>query len=123
MAKILILDDDLELSKTWQTALQAACHEVDLSQHSDEALRLVETTRFNVMVVDLFLDAEITAPPDNAIRFLKELGASRRPSLIIGVTGYYGSDQGAMAMKLLETYGVNPVLLKPFEPEELVKLI
>ena len=60
---------------------------------------------------------------DNGLDFLREAIALEPLPKVIGVTGYSGSDDGAMAKKLLEVYGAQYILMKPFEPQALVKLV
>ena len=123
MAAVLILEDDFELAKSWQSALQDADHTVTLTRSSAEALQHVKAQAFDVVIVDLMLDAPHDQPTASGIHFLRSLKSEEPLPKMIGVSGYYGSDKGDMAQTVLNVFGVQHFLLKPFDPKSLVDLL
>lgn len=123
MAKILILDDDFELASAWRSALTAAGHSATLSHSTPDALQHMHTNRFDAAVVDLMISVPPGEPPDSGIHFLRAIKQTAPLPRLIGVSGYYASDKGEMAETVLRVYGVEHVLFKPFEPDQLVALI
>ncbi|MEO0772869.1 MAG: response regulator [Pseudomonadota bacterium] len=124
MADVLILDDDFELAKSWQTELKKAGHTAVIAQSSEEAILHIERRTFHTAVVDLMIGSPLGGDPDSGIHFLRALREMDVPQpTLIGVSGYYGSDDGQMARKLLKVYGVHHVLLKPLAPQDLVDLV
>lgn len=123
MYDILILEDDFELAKSWEAALKEEGGMVVIARSSNEALRHLEERQFHTVIVDLMIEAP-EGESDSGVHFLRELHNLEPPlPNLIGVSGYYGSDDGEMAKKLLRVYGVQHVLLKPFDPVDLIKLI
>ncbi|MEO0372688.1 MAG: response regulator [Pseudomonadota bacterium] len=125
MASILILDDDFELAKSWQDALTKAGHTAVITHTSEDAIEQIKQTTFHKAVVDLMIETGPGEETDSGIHFLRTLREIENIPLpvLIGVSGYYGSDNGEMAKNLLKVYGVQHVLMKPFDPDVLVKLI
>ncbi len=124
MNDILILDDDYDLAKSWEEALTAAGGRVIITHSTKEAIQHVKKRAFRAVIVDLMIDVPIDDEPDSGIHFLRALREVEAPRpKLIGVSGYYGSDKGEMAKTLFTVYGVTHILLKPFEPEALIKLI
>ncbi|MEM7732357.1 MAG: response regulator [Pseudomonadota bacterium] len=124
MASVLILEDDFELAKAWQQALEASGHTATIARSSQEAIEKVKRNRFDAAVVDLMIDTPPDSEPDSGIHFLRTLRNLEMPMpKLIGVSGYYGSDKGEMAANLLKVYGVHKIVLKPFEPAVLIQLI
>lgn len=124
MADVLILDDDFDLAKSWQSALTAAGHTVVIARSSDEAIGQLEKITFHAAIVDLMINSDPDGGPDSGIHFLRALRNIEPPwPSLIGVSGYYGSDKGEMAKNLLKVYGVKHILLKPIEPDDLIKLV
>ncbi|MEM6587812.1 MAG: response regulator [Pseudomonadota bacterium] len=124
MNDILILDDDYDLAKSWEEVLTAAGGDVVITHSSKDAIEHIKQRKFRAVILDLMIGAPLDGEPDSGIHFLRALREEdcAIPKLI-GVSGYYGQDDGEMAKNLFNVYGVKHVLLKPFDPQELVKLV
>jgi CheY-like chemotaxis protein len=80
MAKVLIMEDDLDLADQWTRALHSAGHEVWVAKRNGEAERLCSEIRFDLAIVDLFIaDATGNLIPEGGLLLITHL---RNPMLI-----------------------------------------
>lgn len=106
--RILVIDDEFLIVKSISRLLSCAGHHVLGTAGSlARAVELIETTEFDIAIVDANLNG-ISAEP-----LVKRLLDSKVPTLLI--TGY--SD------KLRPSWAPNEFLTKPFDVEELLQAI
>jgi DNA-binding NtrC family response regulator len=60
MPRILVVDDDPETCRFMHELLQEEQREIEMAEHPDEALALVECGRFDLVVSDINLNAELS---------------------------------------------------------------
>lgn len=58
MAKILVVDDDLNIVRAIQLALQAASHEVATASSGEEALRKIPEVAPDLIVLDVMMETD-----------------------------------------------------------------
>jgi DNA-binding response OmpR family regulator len=68
MAKILVVDDDPDITEACQLVLQQAGHEVAVAQSAEQGLALVESFGPDLVVLDVIMHA-----PDDGIAMAQEL--------------------------------------------------
>ena len=107
---VLIIDDDVNIRRTFERILQKNGYVTDSSSTGKEALEKIKTKRYTVVLVDLCL------PDINGIKLLEELDLQDHEMVKIVITGsqYDASDK----VKNADAY-----LLKPVKPQELLVLI
>src|SRR4051812_16932014 len=111
MESILVVDDDIELRRLFRMALAFAGYRVFEAGDGLEALRLLDTTRFDGVVLDLGL------PLVAGQVVLQEVAArahSHNVPVVIVVTGLPGTHDDLQA---------NCVLKKPVTPDKLIATI
>ncbi|MEM9756751.1 MAG: response regulator [Pseudomonadota bacterium] len=117
MSRILILDDDFDLTRSWRRALETAGHEVWTTANSAEAIAQLDAGEFDVLIVDLLISQG--AEPDSGVTLLSHLArqerAGRSVPLAIGVSGLRHSSGDDTGARLFRTYGLRHILPKPVD--------
>ncbi len=125
MAKILILDDDYELSATWRNALEAKGHIVSLSSTSSEAIAYATADEYDVFVVDFLLSNKQDTSDGGRLLLVhlkQTMSASDIEDTVIGVSGVDVATRTRAAQTVFESLGATTFLAKPFTPETLVEV-
>ena len=108
---ILLVDDDETQLRTFQEILQGVGYLVETATTGEQALDKVKTAKFDLVVLDIKLPDILG---DEVARLLRR---QDEKSSIILMTGYR-SFQGCIdALDI----GINEILLKPIEPDELLR--
>ncbi len=94
MAKILVIDDDRDMTEACQLVLQQAGHEVEVAYTAEDGMDKVESFQPNLLVLDVMM-----IQPDDGIAMAQELRRTgfKAPILMLTsiskVTGMaYGKD-------------------------------
>lgn len=109
MAKILILDDDLEVCETMESLISRLSYGCDHAHTLDEGLRLARENMYDVVFLDVRL------PDGNGLDILPDLMALSDPPEVIILTGQGDPDGAELAIK----GGVWDYLLKPSSVREI----
>ncbi len=111
--KILIIDDDPGYVATIRDRLLFEKYEVVTASDGDEGLDLVESERPDLVILDIMM------PKLNGYAFLKMIH-QRHPGGQISVIICTGHDDFTNAFK---SEGIAGMLIKPFDPQELVNMV
>jgi signal transduction histidine kinase len=112
--RILLVEDDSETLRVFQTALEGAGAEVLAAPSADEALRLLKNGAPHVIVSDIAL------PGTDGYGFMLQVRSSESRALpAIAVTGYAGDDARQRALDA----GFNEHLEKPVGAAELIAAV
>ncbi len=109
MAKVLLVEDDKELSVALLSWLKLDNHSVELVESGEDALQLLENFKYDVIVLDWGL------PKMNGIEVLRKYRSSGGLTPVIFLTG---RDDVSSKEIGLDT-GADDYLTKPFEMREL----
>lgn len=110
MARLLVVEDDADLSETLQDSLRIDGFHVDAVADGTHVLPLVESTHYDVVV----LDRDLPGMSGDAI--CRALVAQRTPTRILMLTAAGGLDDRVAGLDL----GADDYLAKPFAYPELV---
>ena len=110
---ILIVDDEPIVRESIRDWLKDAGYQVAIAESGEEALKMMETQDFSILVLDVRL------PGKTGIQILKEIKALKPQIKSIIITAYPSADLAVEAIKL----GAVDYLIKPIAPDELEKLI
>jgi two-component system response regulator (stage 0 sporulation protein F) len=124
MRRILVVDDDLHVSKALRLVLENEGFAVTTAPDGQIGLSLLDTAEFDLAVIDVFM------PGADGLETIREL-RKRLPDLpIIVMSGLqYG---GALLnhnlavpdfLKVALQFGASFALQKPFKPDELLRVI
>lgn len=112
-AKILIVDDELIIRESLKGWLERDGYEIMTAASGEEALELLKTNRFDILLVDIQMDGMSGI---DVLKLVKE----HYPDIdVIMITAFGSIPSSVQAMKI----GAYDYLLKPFDPEELGVLI
>jgi len=111
-ARILVVDDEEIVIKSYLRILGGGDYEVEAAYGSREALRKVEQNPYDVIILD------ITMPDMSGLEVLRRIKETHPDLDVIMVTGLPQNATVVEAKKL----GASDYISKPFEPDEL-KLI
>lgn len=120
MKRILIMEDNLALGLEWVSAFELNQCEVSLCDNVRDAIDLLETDFYDLLITDLFVNEE-----EGGLHLLRKLATleSKTPP-IIAVTGAVIPDKSETDKNLfLETariLGASSYIEKPFPAAELV---
>jgi DNA-binding response OmpR family regulator len=110
MGNILVIDDEESLRHTLGRVLRQAGYEVTTAGEGREALRLVNTSTYDVLYLDIRL------PGMDGLQILKEIRQKDAHLPVILLTAYGSLKTALEALRL----GATDYLLKPLDPEVLV---
>lgn len=110
MSRVLLLEDDILLSKTLVKYLEFNGYSVDLARNGEEAVELSYENVYDVYVFD------INVPLLNGVDLLSQLrrASDTTPTLIISAL------EDINSLKRAFKAGADDYIKKPFEPEELI---
>lgn len=103
-ARLLVVDDDTYIRRLLQLYLTNSGYEIHQAATGEDAVRLFDETKFDVIFLDLIL------PYFGGFRLCQKFKGSDRPPYIIIMTGDDSSETRASA----RDYGANDFLGKPF---------
>jgi len=110
LSRVLLLEDDILLSKTLVKYLEFNGYSVDLARNGEEAVELSYENVYDVYVFD------INVPLLNGVDLLSQLrrASDTTPTLIISAL------EDINSLKRAFKAGADDYIKKPFEPEELI---
>jgi DNA-binding NtrC family response regulator len=119
-ASILVIDDDRAVLSTVKLLLERAAHTVEAVDNSRAGLRLLDTHRFDLLIVDIFM------PGMDGFETMRLVHRPWPEMPVIVISGQQfrsaaerGPDFLVMATKL----GAVSSLQKPFKPQELLAVV
>jgi DNA-binding NtrC family response regulator len=113
MIKLLITDDDKNLTKVLKNELSGEGFEVAVTESGEKAIEMLEKEEYDVMLLDLHM------PSFDGMDVLKSIKAAEIPVEVIILTGNATVSSAVKAMKL----GAYDYLTKPFKIEELKAVV
>jgi DNA-binding NtrC family response regulator len=120
VASILVIDDDRAVLSTVKLLLERATHAVEAVDNSRAGLRLLDTHKFDLLIVDIFM------PGMDGFETMRLVHRSQPEMPVIVISGQQfrsaaerGPDFLIMATKL----GAVSSLQKPFKPQELLATV
>ncbi len=111
--KILIVDDELIMRESLAGWLVRDGHEVKTAGSGEQALALIKSTRFDILLVDIKMEGI------SGLEVLRQVKESDPDVAVVMITAYGSISTAIDAMK----NGAYDYLLKPFDPNELGILI
>ncbi len=105
--KILIVEDEPEIVKLIQNRLDANIYDVSVAYNGDEALKLIQNERFDLLSLDIML------PSVDGLTLCDEVRKRHKDSLIIIVSALDIDEKKEKAYAL----GADDYIAKPFSPK------
>ena len=113
-AKILVVDDDVEIIESVSYALESNGYKVVVARDGNQALALAECEKPHLMILDMMM------PKRSGFLVLEKMRRENElPVPVIMITGNEGSRHQAYA----ELLGVSEYIRKPFAIEKLLEAV
>ena len=116
MAKILVVEDDLEVMDVISQILVLDGHETEVCQNGRMALAKLAESGYDLIITDLLM------PEVDGLEFLLELKRQQSSVPVIAVSGGLGS-RGTDFLEHAKMLGAGATLGKPFRASELLALV
>lgn len=107
---VLVVDDDVSLRSSLSETLKQAGYIVEARTSAAEALHLLRTSKFDIVLCDLKL------PDMDGLSFIPRCLEADPKSVVVLMTAFGSSDMAITAMRA----GAYDYLSKPFSPDELI---
>ena len=111
--RILIVDDELSMREFLAILVEREGYESVVAAHAEEALSLLETSFFDLIISD------VQMPGLNGIELLARIKSMTPDTAVLMMTAFSAAEQAVEAMKL----GAYDYITKPFKIEEIKVLI
>lgn len=111
--KILVVDDNPDMTRTLADILSALDYEVMIAGDGNEALNLARDHEFDFALMDIIM------PGMNGVDIMKQIKLLQPKMKVLIMTGYSISDLVDEARRA----GADHIINKPFEPEVLIALL
>lgn len=113
MPNILVVDDEVKMGVLVAGTLEDEGYSVTRTEAGEEALSLLNSQRYDVVVTDLKMS------PISGLTILKETKKKHPETIVILMTAHASAETAVSAMKS----GAADYLIKPFSLDELVMLV
>ncbi len=110
LESILIVDDDISLTKILREELTSVGYDVEVINDSTEAFKRLQSEFYDLILLDLKM------PEVDGFQILKGLKSKDYPGKIIVMTAYADVENAVLAKKL----GADDFLSKPYDLDELL---
>ena len=120
MAGILVVDDDRAVLSTIKILLERDAHTVEAVDNSSAGLRLLETQKFDLLIVDIF------KPGIDGFETMSLVRQSRPEMPIIVISGHpfpSTSERNPDFLYMATKLGAVSSLQKPFKPNDLLTAV
>jgi two-component system, NtrC family, response regulator PilR len=111
--RILVVDDELSMREFLSILLEREGYEVSVAGSADEALRLMESALFDLVLSD------VNMPGLSGIELLARIKEKSPETAVLMLTAFSTAEQAVEAMKL----GAYDYVCKPFKNEEIKQLV
>lgn len=113
MAKILVVDDDVEFGKAFSKLLTGEGYEASVALSTSEGFKLLKKERFDLVFADLSL------PGENGIALLQNVKRDLPGLPVVIITAFGDWDTYATAIEK----GASKFINKPVKKEEVLQVI
>ncbi|MBM6583131.1 response regulator [Microvirga sp. BT689] len=112
-----MIDDVLGVRESIRIALSAAGYEAEVAENGQQALELLSSGSFDIVVTDIWM------PGVDGISLIKRLRSERPHLRVFAMTGGGPRMTIETAMSLAEVWGAEEVFVKPFDEALLITAI
>jgi two-component system, chemotaxis family, chemotaxis protein CheY len=116
-SRILVIDDVLGVRESIRIALSAAGYEAVVAENGQQALELLSSGSFDIVVTDIWM------PGVDGIALIKRLRSERPHLRVFAMTGGGPRMTIETATSLAEVWGAEEVFVKPFDEALLIAAI
>lgn len=117
MARILIVEDNLEMLEILRRALLTEDHEVFVASGGQAGLDEYNKHQFDLVVTDIVM------PDVSGLDFVKAVRKIDKVTKIMAISGGGGEMEAAYALNVANIYGADVEIYKPFSLEEFMEMV
>ena len=114
---ILVVDDEPEICQSVQRCLVASGHKVKCASSGNEACRLLETHRFDVVITDILM------PDGDGLDLMDACKKVVPTPRIVAISGGGKWMDGGFCLRVAHGFGAHALVPKPFTREQLMAAI
>lgn len=115
--KILVVDDEPGIRDLMFDSLEEEGYCILLASNGEIAITILNDNKFDLIVTDVHM------PVMDGFDFILECKQNYDNIPIIAISGGSSNDAEAKSLKMIGRYGRLPILHKPFQMDELLKII
>ena len=108
--RVLVVDDEPGVLRFIRVGLSVAGYDVTTTSSGEEALKLAQNGKFDIMLLDVFME------PMSGLDVLEKLGPKRKLPVIV-------FSAGVSIVERVMQAGADAFIAKPFKPEDLITRI
>ncbi|WP_195818338.1 response regulator [Roseobacter sp. MH60115] len=131
MARILLMEDDVDLSTVLDEVLSSNGHVVTTSQSASEAFNLIAKNRYDLLITDIIVLKDDTPVPDGGISLISRLRGALSWNLepwmkkmpIIAISGAIHNQGMSELLKISRDLGADMAFGKPMDTDDLLQAI
>ena len=116
MKRILVVDDEAPIRALLAQMLETEGYEVHTAEHGDEALEVVRTATFDLVITDMVM------PAKDGLKFIMELIKDYPDMKILAISGG-GAIKAERYLTMAGYLGDIATLEKPFKREVLLNMV
>lgn len=114
---ILIIDDSNDIRVLLTDLLEEAGANVIACEDGREAIRQLDQSEFDVVITDILM------PEEDGLSVIRALKEGKKPTPVLAISGGSQTLSSHWLLKITQSLGVDAVLHKPFEPDELLTTV
>ena len=116
MARILVIDDDVNVRELLRQVLEGEKHDVWEAADGRHAMRLVEESQFDLIITDILM------PERDGIEVIRQVSQRNPQAKIIALSGG-GAYLGLDVLNTAKDFGALEAIAKPFDVNTLLHLV
>jgi len=109
MARILLIDDDMQVVKLIRSFLERGQHEISTASDGLQGIRLMESQQFDLVILDVIM------PEEDGLGVLTWLMGQKRQPKVIAISGGSASLDQSFLLTLCGHFGACRVFPKPVD--------
>lgn len=117
MARILLVDDNAELLAIMTLSLQEENHVTTLAANGREAMALIASQPFDLIITDLVM------PEKEGLEIISEIRKKHPGLKVIAMSGGGSSFDGRQMLRIAQKLGASQTLEKPFTKTALIAVV
>ena len=117
MARIMVVDDEEDLRAVLRLMLESHGHEVQEAENGAQAIAALRLQSYDLIITDVLM------PEEDGIAVAKEVPKLLPNAKVLAISGDGAALPANWSLKVMEMFGVNAALHKPFEEKDLMKVV
>ncbi len=117
MARIMVVDDEEDLRAVLRLMLESHGHEVQEAENGAQAIAALRLQSYDLIITDVLM------PEEDGIAVAKEVPKLLPNAKVLAISGGGAALPANWSLKVMEMFGVNAALHKPFEEKDLMKVV